>query len=139
MSEKFNGGCLCGEVRYRVSGPFAEFHICHCSQCRRSTGSAHASNLFTSADRIEWLAGEHLIKRFDPDRPGVISKCFCTNCGSLVPYISAKSGKLVVPAGGLNDDPQIRPQDNIFWADRASWYDLVAEATRCDSFMPDQD
>ncbi len=134
MSETIKGGCLCGRVQYQVSGPFDMFHICHCSQCQRSTGSAHASNIFTSKDSIEWLAGAELVKRFDPDEPGVISKAFCTHCGSLVPYVSSRSGKLIIPAGGLSDDPGIKPQDNIFWKDRADWYDTVAGAPRFDGF-----
>ena len=134
MAQTYQGGCLCGRVQYEVTGPFEAFHICHCSQCRRSTGSAHASNIFTSKDKIQWLAGENLVKRFDPDEAGVISKAFCTHCGSLVPYISAKSGKLIIPAGGLSEDPGIRPQDNIFWENRADWYDTVSEAPRFDAF-----
>lgn len=134
MSEVFKGACLCGRVQYEVSGPFKAFHVCHCSQCRRSTGSAHASNIFTTEDKIKWLSGEDQIKRYDPEEPDVISKAFCTNCGSLVPYISAKSGMLIIPAGGLRDDPGITPQDNIFWKDRAEWYDAVPEAPRFDGF-----
>ena len=134
MSNEIKGGCLCGQVEYQVSGPFDAFHICHCSQCRRSTGSAHASNIFTTKDKIEWLKGKELVKRYDPDEAGVISKAFCTHCGSLVPYISASSGKLIIPAGSLSEDPGIRPQDNIFWQDRAEWYDGVSESPRFDTF-----
>jgi len=134
MTQTFQGNCLCGRVHYEVTGPFEAFHICHCSQCRRSTGSAHASNIFTDKEKIQWLAGEDLVKRFDPEEPGIISKAFCTHCGSLVPYISAKSGKLVIPAGSLSEDPGIRPQDNIFWEDRAEWYETVSEAPRFDAF-----
>lgn len=134
MTDTFEGGCLCGRVQYEVNGPFKAFHICHCSQCRRSTGSAHASNIFTTEDNIKWLSGEDQVRRYDPEEPGVISKAFCTHCGSLVPYLSAKSGLLIIPAGGLRDDPGIKPQDNIFWKDRADWYDTVATAPRFDGF-----
>ena len=134
MSDEIKGGCLCGRVQYQVRGPFDAFHICHCSQCRRSTGSAHASNIFTSKDKITWLKGEDLVKRFDSDQPGVISKSFCSHCGSLVPYVSASSGKLIIPAGSLSEDPSIRPQDNIFWEDRADWYDTVSTAPRFKAF-----
>jgi hypothetical protein len=92
MSEAIKGACLCGRVQYQVSGPFDAFHLCHCSQCRRSTGSAHAANIFTSEDRLEWLAGEEFIKRYTPDEADVISKCFCTHCGSLVPYTVFERG-----------------------------------------------
>jgi hypothetical protein len=40
-----------------------------------------------------------------------------------VPYTSLKSGKLVIPAGSLSEAPGIEPEDNIFWRDRADWYD----------------
>lgn len=135
MSEKITGACLCGQVKYRVTGPFEVFHICHCSQCRRSTGSAHASNIFTTEDRLEWICGQHLIKRYTPQQPNVISKSFCSHCGSLVPYTSLKSGKLIIPAGSLDTAPKIKPCDNIFWQDRASWYDDVLTAKRCDQFQ----
>jgi hypothetical protein len=130
MSDWIGGACLCGRVRYRVRGPFSAFHLCHCSQCRRSTGSAHASNIFAGPEQIEWLAGADLIKRYTPDEPGVISKCFCTHCGSLVPYTSLQSGRLVIPAGSLSEPPGIDPEDNIFWRDRADWYDAGQAAPR---------
>ena len=130
MSEWKSGACLCGRVQYRVKGPFTAFHLCHCSQCRRSTGSAHAANIFAEADQIEWLAGEELIKRYTPDEAGIISKCFCTHCGSLVPYTSLQSGRLIIPAGSLVDPPGIDPDDNIYWRDRADWYDAGLAAPR---------
>ena len=128
MTSAISGGCLCGRVRFEVEGPFDFFHLCHCSQCRRSTGSAHAANIFTRPDRLSWLSGEDLVKRYVPDEPDVISKAFCTHCGSLVPYTSLHSGRLIIPAGSLDEDPGIRPNDNIFWADRAPWYDAGLEA-----------
>lgn len=132
MSETIKGGCLCGRVQYEVTGPFEVFHLCHCSQCRRSTGSAHAANIFTSPDRLEWLAGEDLVKRYTPDEPDVITKCFCSHCGSLVPYTSLKSGKLIIPAGSLSESPGIDPADNIYWRDRAGWYDAGLAAKHCE-------
>ncbi len=132
MSKPIEGACLCGRVQYQVSEPFDAFHLCHCSQCRRSTGSAHAANIFANADHFEWLSGEALVKRYTPDEPDIISKSFCTHCGSLVPYISLKSGKLIIPAGSLSADPGICPDDNIYWRDRADWYEAGLNARRVD-------
>ncbi len=134
MSKPIHGGCLCGRVKYQVTGPFDMFYLCHCSQCRRSTGTAHAANIFTSEDRLEWLAGEDLVKRYIPDQEGVISKAFCTHCGSLVPYTSLKSGRLIIPAGSLNEPPGIEPNNNIFWRDRADWYDDGVAAEHVEQF-----
>jgi len=133
MSKPISGACLCGRVQYRVRGPFLAFHLCHCSQCRRSTGSAHAANIFAEPEQIEWLAGEELIKRYTPEEPDVISKCFCTHCGSLVPYTSLSSGKLIIPAGSLSEPPGIVPDDNIYWRDRADWYDAGVKAQHIDT------
>ena len=132
MTDSFSGGCLCGQVRYRVRGPFTAFHLCHCSQCRRSTGSAHAANLFADPAGLEWLAGEELVKRYIPEQAGVISKSFCSHCGSLVPYTSLASGRLIVPAGSLDQSPGVDPDDNIYWRDRAGWYDAGLAAPRKD-------
>ena len=137
MTKPIDGACLCGRVRYRVTGPFEVFHLCHCSQCRRSTGSSNAANIFTDPDRIEWLCGEDLVKRYTPDEPDVISKCFCSHCGSLVPYTSLKSGKLIIPAGGLSEPAGIDPADNIFWRDRADWYDAGVSAKHCEQWPED--
>jgi hypothetical protein len=137
MNKPIHGACLCGKVQYRVTGPFDAFYLCHCSQCRHSTGTAHAANIFTTEDRLEWLAGKELVKRYIPEQEGVISKAFCTNCGSLVPYTSIKSGRLIVPAGSLNEPPGIEPMHNIFWRDRADWYDAGLDADHVEQFPGD--
>lgn len=130
MTQSIKGACLCGHVQFRVTGPFDEFHLCHCSQCRRSTGSAHAANIFTRPDRIDWLAGEELTRQYIPDEPDVISKCFCTRCGSPLPYVSLQTGRLIIPAGSLSEPPGIEPDDNIYWRDRADWHDAGLRAKR---------
>jgi len=129
MSKKITGGCLCGQVRYELSGPFGQFHWCHCKRCRKSTGSAHAANIFFKPKQLNWLSGENLIKRYELPQAKRFSKSFCSHCGSLLPCVSRDGATMCLPAGSLDDDPQIRPDDNIFWAERSAWYDdgLVAE------------
>ena len=66
---KITGGCLCGKVRYEVFDSFESFHLCHCLQCRKITGSSHASNLFTAPENMKILTGEEYIKNYsDPER-----------------------------------------------------------------------
>lgn len=122
MSEKIQGSCLCGQVRFELESNFSQFHLCHCEQCQKMSGSAHASNLFTAPDNIHWLSGETLIKRYNvPGRK--LSNVFCAECGCRVPYLSQSGKALVVPAGCLDGDPKMQANDNIFWEERASWYD----------------
>jgi hypothetical protein len=59
---------------------------------------------------------------------------FCTECGSGLPFVT-KSGKaLIVPAGSLDAEPNIQPNDNIFWVERAGWYDDGIHANKCEAF-----
>ena len=131
--EKLVGECLCGKVKFEVENDFDYFHLCHCKQCQRATGSAHASNLFTRIDNINWLSGGDSIKRFDvPGR--TISNAFCLECGSGLPYLSLSGNALVIPAGCLNESPNISPQMNIFWSERAPWYDAAVLAKHVEKF-----
>jgi len=123
MSTNVKGSCLCGKVTCSITGPFDRFYLCHCDRCQKKTGSAFASLIFTAPNTIEWHTGTELIKRFDLPNAERFSSSFCTECGSQVPYLSRKGGFLSIPAGFLSDAPQIKPQANIFWDERACWFD----------------
>jgi len=130
---KITGSCLCGKIVFESNNSFDQFHLCHCIQCQKTTGSAHASNLFTKPDNITWLRGSELVKRFDvPGR--AISKAFCTECGCGVPYLSGSGKALVVPAGCLDGNPEIAPQDNIFCSEKVKWYDKAICAKSFEQF-----
>lgn len=136
MSESISGSCLCGRVSFTVTGPFDAFHWCHCSRCRKDTGSAHASNVFTRPGHIEWLGGEDLVRRFDLPEAKRYAKAFCTHCGSPVPYLNRSGTALIIPAGTLDRDPGIPPGDNIHWSSRAPWYEAGLAAARYDEDPP---
>ena len=127
------GSCLCGKVTFECANNFSQFHLCHCVQCQKATGSAHASNLFTERENISWRSGLDNIRRFDvPGRS--ISNAFCSECGSGLPYLSGTGKTLVVPAGSLDGIPGITPQNHIFCSERADWYDAIQSAQRFDAF-----
>lgn len=118
LSATHSGSCLCGEVRFAVCGSFDRFYLCHCSHCRKDTGSAHAANLFSATAELQWLAGERSVQSY-----GLAGtrhrRCFCRVCGSALPY--QDPGLLVVPAGSLDSELSIRPDAHIFTASRAGW------------------
>jgi len=133
MQAVIEGGCLCGTVRFSLNNEFAKFYLCHCSQCRKITGSSNAANLFTAPQNIEWLSGQASMKRFDyPGRD--FTSVFCTECGSGLPYLSKSGKSLIVPAGSLNDEPNIAPQANIFWLERTAWFEPGVSAEHFDGF-----
>jgi len=118
------GSCLCGEVKFEIDGDFESFYLCHCKFCQKDTGSAHASNLFSSKARLVWKSGQDKIKTYHlPSAKHM--KSFCSNCGSALPNLQMDGKLLVVPAGSLNQDISIKPNAHIFTSSRASWeYDL---------------
>ncbi len=132
--DKLTGSCLCGAVSFEVENSFEHFQLCHCVQCRKTTGSAHASNLFTHPGAISWQSGEELIVRFDLEGRR-ISNAFCSCCGSRLPFLSRSGDILLVPAGCLNGEPSVVPQANIFWPERAQWYEAGVAAARYDRYM----
>jgi len=120
MAESIAGSCLCGAVRFQIAGAFEQFFLCHCSRCRKDTGSAHGANLFSTTARLTWLAGEDHVKTYRV--PGTRhQKSFCIECGSALPRLQMEGALLVVPAGSLDSPIAIRPQAHICYADRADW------------------
>lgn len=126
------GSCLCGEVSYEVDPPFRGFQYCHCGRCQKFTGSAHASNIFVAPDQFRWIKGEESVSRFEAPNAKYFATCFCKHCGSNLPWAVQTGNNVVVPAGSLDDDPLIRPNQNIFWQDKAPWYDCAFDLIQYD-------
>ena len=122
MHHTVEGTCLCKGVGYRISGPILNFQYCHCSRCRKFTGSAHAANLFVALEHFEWTRGEDSLGRFDLQSEPGFQTAFCTTCGSSMPSVSSTKKFWVVPAGTLDGDPQAKPLRSIFTGSCAPWF-----------------
>ena len=132
-SKPVQGSCLCRSVRYEITDMLDIFQYCHCSRCRKFSGSAFAANIFVRPGHFRWLEGEELVGRYELPDTRYFATSFCKRCGSSLPWASQGGRTVVVPAGTLDDDPGIRPSQNIFCASRAVWYkdpgDLIEFAT----------
>jgi len=133
MSRVINGNCLCGKVKFTTNDAFMRFYQCHCEQCRKLTGSAFASNLFTVINNIDWVCGSEYTVRYEhPDRD--FAKAFCRECGSALPYVNKVGSALVIPAGSLNYEPSIKPTANIFMGDKVLWPEKFTLAKQFEGF-----
>jgi hypothetical protein len=94
---------------------------CHCSRCRKGTGTGHATNLAATPDRLQWLSGEHAISRYDLPTAKSFGKWFCSQCGSPLPRLTRSGQLVIIPAGSLDSEPSIRPTDHIHWNSHVSW------------------
>ena len=119
-ARSLTGGCLCGAVRYTVSGEAQRFYHCHCSRCRRASGAGHSSNLFVKGS-LKWDRGEELVRRFKLPQAERFTNMFCATCGARLPRFIEQQGMVLIPAGSLDDEPELRPQGRIFQGSRAGW------------------
>jgi hypothetical protein len=74
------GSCQCGAVRFEVTEDFSAVRICHCTTCKKLSGGAGTTNGRARTDTIRVVAGEELIRTYQPDEGS--SKSFCSQCGS---------------------------------------------------------
>jgi hypothetical protein len=118
---KLRGGCLCGGVQYEISGEPVRFYHCHCSRCRKATGTGHASNIMVKLRDAAWTKGEELIAQYKVPEAQRFGTCFCTRCGGQLPRIRKEMGMAIVPAGSLDTDSGMMPEARIFWDSRAAW------------------
>jgi hypothetical protein len=116
------GSCLCGGVRFEITGPLMRVLNCHCSKCRKQHGAAFRSRARVGVADFKWIQGEELV-RFYESSPG-FHRGFCSDCGS--PIINKSSQpEYGVPLGTLDDDPGIGPQLHCFVASKAPWFEIT--------------
>ena len=116
------GSCLCGQIKYELSGDVEFINNCHCSMCRKVHGAAFGSFLHAGSEGFRWAAGEGLVERYQSS-PGNV-RAFCRVCGSNMPVLEDRDNHVTIPAGTLDEDPGVRPMVHIFVASKAPWFDI---------------
>jgi hypothetical protein len=134
MENTHTGSCLCGAVKFEMEGEFKKFFFCHCSRCRKMSGSAHCANLFAPSAKLTWLSGEDKISSYRLEDAN-FARNFCSTCSSLLPiYVKARD-IVIVPAGALDTDVDITPQAHIFTDSKGNWDDVLNDIA-CFEQMP---
>ncbi len=128
------GQCLCGEVRYQIEGDSSQIWLCHCSKCRRASGSAFRAGAFCSAEAFTLLAGEASIREYE-DTPSYIAR-FCARCGSPVPQRLRGTDLVFLHAGCLDGGPPRRVDHHIFAGSKAPWFDIADSLPQFEAHKP---
>lgn len=116
------GKCLCGTVQYAVADEFIYAANCHCSNCRRTTGSAFKPFAGIERERLSLTNGEDNLLMFGDE---AAHDTHCKTCGSLL-YSVVRDGAFVhVAIGTLVDEPAIRPTHHIFVGSKAKWFAIT--------------
>ena len=117
------GTCLCGAVQYEVEDAFHAAFYCHCSKCRRTTGSAFKPMGAIAFDRIALTRGQEALLIYGD--PAETHDFHCKICGSFLYSYIAENGNGHVGLGSLVDTPTIRPMFHMFVASKAEWYEIT--------------
>ena len=121
-SRMLSGECLCGDVHYRVEDRFVYALNCHCSQCRKATGSAFKPFAGIERSKLSIVKGANDLSLFGDERG---HDAHCKRCGSLL-YSVVRDGQYVqVTFGTLIDEPSIRPTAHIYVGSKAPWYTIT--------------
>ena len=116
------GSCLCGAVHYAVADEFVYAANCHCSNCRRATGSAFKPFAGIERHKLSITADKDQLMIFGDENGHDLH---CKRCGSLL-YSLVREGAFVhVPMGTLIDPPAIRPSKHIFVGSKAPWFTIT--------------
>lgn len=115
------GGCLCGAVRYRVSGPAVDAGYCHCRSCRRSAGAPVAAWATFPIAALAFTRGEPAAYR--SSRRAV--RHFCARCGTQLTYRRAVRPETVdVTLASLDRPERLPPEYHLWTASRLPWFDV---------------
>lgn len=119
-----HGSCLCGKVVFQASGEPIRVNHCHCSRCRKSRGTGHATNLVMPIAGFRFVSGEESVHSFKVPDAKFFTHAFCSVCGSTMPRVDEARGLAIIPMGSLDDDPGVRPERHIFVESKAAWEEI---------------
>jgi hypothetical protein len=128
------GSCLCGGIKFEITGPLSPPSNCHCSMCRKQHGAAFRSRARVAKSDFRWLQGEDLVTFYE-STPGAF-RGFCRVCGSpIVNKFEAGSriaerdplapSRYGIALATLDDDPGVRPLAHIFVGSKAPWFEIT--------------
>jgi hypothetical protein len=123
------GGCACGEVRYRMTSKPLIVHCCHCTWCQRESGSAFALNAMIEAQRVELIQGEPETTMI-PSNSGEGQKFSrCPSCRITLwsNYAGAGDAIRCIRVGSLDQPDQMPPDVHIFTSTKQDWVTLSDE------------
>jgi len=118
------GGCLCGGVRYEISGELSEICFCHCKMCQRLHGTPFGSYAAVHPRQHRYTGGEELIGEYQSSPDAV--RTFCSRCGSKLAFRNSRApDEIWIAAGTFDGDPGVRPGSHIFVDSKAPWFEIT--------------
>ena len=127
------GSCLCGAIKYEISGPVGRSLYCHCSMCRKWHGTAFRTRLAVPQHSFRFVCGERMLTSYRSSADTV--KTFCRVCGSpMVNSWDPDPDNYGLAMGTLDSDPGVRPSCHVFVGSKAPWYEIHDELPQYEEF-----
>ncbi|MGL1891636.1 MAG: GFA family protein [Spirochaetaceae bacterium] len=128
--------CLCNKVKVEINGDFVIMTNCHCSKCRKFTGSAFGTLALCKKEDFKIVSGKEFISNYEMSDD--FTRTFCKCCGSPLPVEGhvAFQGLVAIPAGILDDDPKIKPSKHLFVGSKAPGWDIHDDIENNEEWYP---
>ena len=131
----YKGSCLCGQISYEIEGELSDFGYCHCTSCRKASGTAHGANAGLERSKFNLSDTNGLLREYESS-PGKL-RAFCSNCGSpLYAYLNATSNLIRVRLGTLDCTFTKHAKAHTFVSDKASWEEIGGDLPQFDEWAP---
>lgn len=127
------GQCSCGAVEFKFSTDALRAYQCHCSICRKASGSSYSTTLMAPESNFVWLGGMDSISSYAKENGYKVN--FCSQCGNPVPNKFRDFALFSVPVGSLKGDPDITIVAKLYLGSRAKW-DKEQFDGKCYAEMP---
>ncbi len=125
MSESREGGCQCGEVRYRLESAPLALVVCHCTECQRQSGSAFGMSLIVPEQSFKLTAAKPKSFTRMADSGKTVECVFCENCGTRIYHNpAAMPGSVNIKPGTLDDTSWLSPNLHAWTQHRQPWVEV---------------
>ncbi|KII85289.1 hypothetical protein PLICRDRAFT_94852 [Plicaturopsis crispa FD-325 SS-3] len=133
-AQSHKGSCLCKKVQFEVTGKPFTFFVCHCSNCKKASGSAFMANVFFKEDQFRLLEGADSIRVYedsDVESGATLHRSFCGNCGSSLFLANSKRpGNRIIASGTIDGAHDWTPVKEVFGHRKIGWLhdDIIKRA-----------
>jgi len=124
LGMSYSGSCLCGALRYEFEGEPRVVVNCHCSACRKATGSTVGTWLLVPLAQFRWLSGQEQLREFASSDHA--RRAFCQSCGSTMGNLTTRRPSLMhLAAGTLDRAPAFQVAFHGYVGSKAPWHEIT--------------
>lgn len=120
---QLKGSCLCNKVQFVVDDDFQYSGFCHCSECRKFSGSGNAAVGAVTESALTVTTGNDSIQQFQKNENTILH--FCRHCGSSLYSLKIPRKMIHLRLGSLDDNPSIKPAYHVFVGSKADWEKII--------------